>query len=125
MCCVLGTLGRFCIASSLPFTVQLAATSFTFRLLVRVDDFFLLSGLVCAGAAGTAWPSAMPLEPSAGLEGFEEDHLLWWHWYESAVAHGIAVEREDMIGIGGVVKAARHIEDENMPSLPRHAEAVS
>lgn len=56
MCWVLGTLGRCCREASLPFTVALAATSLAFFLFNRaaegVDD------------------------PSAGLEGFEEESRL-------------------------------------------------
>jgi len=61
--------------SSLPFTVDFAATSFAFLLLAR-DDFCSASGLDFCGAAGTVCPSAMPFEPSAGLEGFEEENRL-------------------------------------------------
>jgi hypothetical protein len=75
ICCVLGTLGRFHEAPSLPFTVLFATTSFAFLLPV-LEDFFSLSGLACGGLAGTSWPWATPLEPSAGLEGFEEENRL-------------------------------------------------
>lgn len=75
MCCVLGTLGRFENASSLPLAAKPEAVSFAFRLLVR-DDFFSAAGLACVWLV-TASPSATPLDPSAGLEGFEDDNLLW------------------------------------------------
>lgn len=86
MCCVLGTLGIFGIDTTLSFTeLLLVVPSFAFRLPDR-DAFFspsglassavLPSGLACVGAAGTP-PSATPLEPSAGLDGFEEEFRLW------------------------------------------------
>lgn len=55
---MLGTLGRFNKDGSLPFTVALAATSLA---------FFLLT----LGTGGLS-------DPSAGLEGFEEDSRRWW-----------------------------------------------
>ncbi len=58
----------------------------------------------------------MPFEPSAGLEGFEEEKRLWCRRYDSAwdtAARGAEVEKE-AIGVGGVVKAAHRTEDENM-----------
>jgi hypothetical protein len=82
-CCVLGTLGRWSIDSSLPFTVELTATSFAFFVLacdfcspsnLGFDAFVLLCDLVFVGAAGTVCPSATPFEPSAGLEGFDEEN---------------------------------------------------
>jgi hypothetical protein len=85
MCCVLGTLGRWSIDSSLPFTAELA-TSFAFFVLgcdfcspsnAGFDVFVFLTALAFAGAAGTVCPSVTPFEPSAGLEGFDEENRLW------------------------------------------------
>lgn len=84
-CCVLGTLGRWGINSSLPFTVEFAATSFAFFVLacdfcspsiLGFDALALLCDFGFVGAAGTVCPSATPFEPSAGLEGFEEENRL-------------------------------------------------
>ena len=72
------------------------------------------SGLALAGAAGTAWPSATPFEPSAGLEGFEEENRLWWQRYRDAAARG-ATFKEEIAGDGGADEAIRRTEDENMP----------
>ncbi len=58
ICWVLGTLGRCNNEASLPFTVEFAATSLAFFLLTLVD----------AGGFD---------DPSAGLEGFEEESRLW------------------------------------------------
>jgi len=60
--------------------------SFAFRL-PAFAAFFSPSGLACDGDAGTACPSATPFDPSAGLEGFdeeEEDNLRWWERNERA-----------------------------------------
>ncbi len=70
--------------SSLALTVQFAAVSFVFRRLDVFEDFFSPSDRVCAGVAGTSPPSVIPLEPSAGLDGFEEEYRLWCERYESA-----------------------------------------
>jgi hypothetical protein len=56
--------------------VEFAATSFAFLLLAR-EDFCSPSDFTFAGAAGTVCPSAIPFEPSAGLEGFDEENRLW------------------------------------------------
>lgn len=81
MWCVLGTQGRFCIDSSLPFPLD--AESLVFFLLAR-EDFFSPSGRAWAAAAATPWPSVTPFEPSAGLEGFEEEYRRWWERYDKA-----------------------------------------
>jgi hypothetical protein len=41
------------------------------------DNFAFLSGFVFAGAAGTLCPSVTPFEPSAGLDGLDEENRLW------------------------------------------------
>ena len=113
------------MVSSPPLTVEFAATSLAFRLLVLVG-FFSESSLVWAGAAVTVWPSATPLEPLAGLEGFEDDGRLWWERYErecEAAIRGAKVTVEETIGVGGEMKATRRTEDENM-LLPAGAEDV-
>lgn len=106
---MLGTLGSN--DSGLPFTVDSAATFFAFFLLS-----FAVSALPFVGVAGTACLSAIPLEPSAGLEGFEEERRLWWVWYERAwedMARGQAFAMH-VIGDDDIVKAARRIEEENI-----------
>ena len=68
---MLGTLGKFCKVSSRPLTVQSSATSFAF-LFDFVAAFFSFDfGVESAGA----WPS-MRFEPSAGLDGLEEEYRL-------------------------------------------------
>ena len=75
ICCVLGTLGGLNKAPSLPFTELFASTSLAF-LLPALEGLLSLSSLARAGLAGTSPPSATPFEPSAGLEGFEEEKRL-------------------------------------------------
>jgi hypothetical protein len=63
------------MASSL--LAELVDESFPF-LLPALEAFFSPLGRACEGLAGTACPSATPFEPSAGLEGFDEDNRRWW-----------------------------------------------
>lgn len=82
---VLGTLGKLCMVSTL-FT-ELVEVSFVFLVLPAFEVFFSASGRACDGDVGTACPSATPFDPSAGLEGFdeeEEDNLRWWQRIERA-----------------------------------------
>jgi hypothetical protein len=57
----------------------------------------------------------MPFEPSAGLEGFDEEDRLWWQRYRDAAARGATLEKEEIAGDGGADEAIRRTEDENMP----------
>jgi hypothetical protein len=78
-------------------------------------DFVSPSGLALAGAAGTACPSAIPFEPSAGLEGFDEENRLWWQRCErDAAVRGATLEKEEITGDGGADEAIRRTEDESM-----------
>ena len=63
------------MASSL--LAELADGSFPF-LLPALEAFFSPLDRACEGLAGTVCPSATPFEPSAGLEGFDEDNRRWW-----------------------------------------------
>lgn len=57
------------------------------------------------------------MDPSAGLEGLDEDNRLWWDRYERAcdtAARGAEFVRDD-IGICGAMKPTLRTEEENMP----------
>ena len=70
------------------------------------------------GLEGTSWPRATPFDPSAGLDGFEEESRLGCLWYESALETAVlgeVEETETAMGVCGAVEIARRTEDENMP----------
>jgi hypothetical protein len=73
---VLGTAGNLSIALSLPFTVQLAATSFAF-FADFLEGFFSPSREASAGEADNCPPSATPFDPPAGLDGFDDENRRW------------------------------------------------
>lgn len=104
---MLGTLGKFCIDSSLPLTVFSATTSLALFLLEFLEEVF------CAGLAAT---SVTPSGPSAGLEGFDEDcRLCCGRWaYETACAEAALGAAVQTIVAGCAVKAARRTEEENI-----------
>lgn len=91
---MLGTLGRFALSSLL----------------------FLFPTLD-VGAAGTVF--AMPFDPSAGLEGFEEEYLRWWERYDMVwdASALVVVFRVEIEGVAGAFKATRRTDDENMPPV--------
>ena len=109
MCCVLGTHGRFCPDSLLPFEPESPPSSFFAFLPPLV--FFSEPDLACAGAGvtGSEIPSA------GGLEGFDDENRLWWVWQEKAWVVAAIWEMEAAIGGVGAVRATRRTEEENMP----------
>jgi len=70
-CCVLGTLGSFWVAD---------CWSFGFRPRFSPDDFadWLDDAEDDDDDAGTDWPAGMSLGPLSGLDGLDDEHLLWW-----------------------------------------------
>jgi len=64
-CCVLGTLGSFLLAEacgSLALFLRFSLEDFADRL----------------AEAGTDCPAGRSFGPLSGLDGFEEEHRLWW-----------------------------------------------
>lgn len=103
---VLGTLGRFCIDSSLPFTVQSDATS--------CGDFRFEFLVLRAGVAATAWPSDTPLDPSDGLEDELRRCCVLYDKVCAAATRGAMQATLFTTGSGCTVKAALRKDEWNI-----------
>jgi hypothetical protein len=102
-CCVLGTLGS-CFA--------MAETSFA--LLLRFSPPLALDS--AALAAGRDWPAARSLEPLSGLDGFEDEHRLWWQLgrQDRVTAEATAARDPDEVRVGEAVATTRRTEEGSM-----------
>jgi hypothetical protein len=72
-CCVLGTTGScFVMDESFAFLLRRSPVGFAFDDSAS-DDFD------SADDAGTDCRAEISFDPLSGLDGFEEEHRLWWH----------------------------------------------